>query len=440
MPLLPRLKHAAAYRIAGRAALAATRLRDERKLRTARPRQDDARNPMLVCTARMKELMTRHYLEGRYANGVRKVAWVTSGAPIEALRALGYFLIYPENHAALCGARRQAEALCVEAEEAGWSRDLCSYARTDIGALLSGKSPVGRLPRPDLLVCCTNICQTVLYWYRVLAHELEVPLYVVDTPFLYGEAQEHQLAFVQRQLEELVPVAERVAGRRLRWAQLEDFMRRSKECVDLWLEILERSKHRPAPMTAFDGFINMGPIVDLRGEPVTLSFLRQMLAELDDRIARGVGAVKDERRRVLWDNLPIWFRIGRLSRMLAERGTNVVVSTYTYAWGELAPLMDVSRPMESAARVYLHAILNRSTGSKLAHMRRLVGEFSCDGAILHSDRSCKPYSLGQMDQRDRLATDLGVPALLLEADHSDPRAWSDEQGNARLEAFVEMMG
>jgi benzoyl-CoA reductase/2-hydroxyglutaryl-CoA dehydratase subunit BcrC/BadD/HgdB len=28
---------------------------------------------------------------------------------------------------------------------------------------------------------------------------------------------------------------------------------------------------------------------------------------------------------------------------------------------------------------------------------------------------------------------------LLEADHNDPRAYSDEQGVTRLEAFVEMM-
>ncbi|MBW2277755.1 MAG: 2-hydroxyacyl-CoA dehydratase, partial [Deltaproteobacteria bacterium] len=118
---------------------------------------------------------------------------------------------------------------------------------------------------------------------------------------------------------------------------------------------------------------------------------------------------------------------------------NVVVSTYTYAWGELAPLIDPDQPFESMARVYLHPILNRSAGDKLSSMRRMVEAFRLDGAILHSDRSCKPYSLGQIDQRDRLVNEVGVPALLLEADHSDPRSYSDEQGTSRLEAFVETM-
>jgi benzoyl-CoA reductase/2-hydroxyglutaryl-CoA dehydratase subunit BcrC/BadD/HgdB len=34
---------------------------------------------------------------------------------------------------------------------------------------------------------------------------------------------------------------------------------------------------------------------------------------------------------------------------------------------------------------------------------------------------------------------MGIPALLLEADHNDPRAYAEEQSTQRLEAFIEMM-
>ena len=157
------------------------------------------------------------------------------------------------------------------------------------------------------------------------------------------------------------------------------------------------------------------PIVDMRGEAVTVEYYERLLRELDERIEKGVGALKDERFRVLWDNLPIWFKIGDFSNWLGEHGVNVVASTYTYAWGELAPMIDPANPLDSMARVYLHPILNRSTGHKLETMKKMVAEFELDGVILHSDRSCKPYSLGQIDQRDRLVKTLGVPALLLEA-------------------------
>jgi len=72
-------------------------------------------------------------------------------------------------------------------------------------------------------------------------------------------------------------------------------------------------------------------------------------------------------------------------------------------------------------------------------MKRMVEAYHLHGVILHSDRSCKPYSIGQVDQRDRLIRDCGVPALLLEADHSDMRAFAEEQVANRLAAFLEML-
>ncbi|MBM4372904.1 MAG: 2-hydroxyacyl-CoA dehydratase, partial [Deltaproteobacteria bacterium] len=438
-PVLQRIRYHAVVDLGARALLRAQRLQGEWKDRRRRPRPGALFAPPLPVVPWFKELVFRHYLAGRYASGARPVAWVTSGAPVEYLKALGYFIHYPENHAAMCGVRRTAVEAMEAAEAAGYSRDICSYARTDIGTVLTGKTLVGRLPKPDLLVCCTNICQTVLAWYRVLAEETGAELVLIDTPFLYDEAPPHALAYVKRQVEEAIAVAERVAGRTLSPRRLEEVGRLSQDAAQLWSEVMARGRHRPAPLTVFDQFILMGPIVEMRGDVETIRFYEAMLRALDRRIEAGVGAIRDERRRLLWDNLPIWYRVRRLSELLAERGAACVASTYTNAWGELASMMEPGRPLESMARVYLHPILNRSTQHKLDTMRRMVGDFHLDGAILHSDRSCKPYSIGQVDQRDRLVNALGVPALLLEADHSDERVYGDEQADNRVVAFLELL-
>jgi len=416
------------------------RLRSELKMRKPGFFKSDHVSPPLRVSPRLKELISRHYLKGRHANLNQKVAWVTSGAPVEFLIALGYFVHYPENHAAVCGIRRVTEKISGHAENEGYSQDICSYARTDFGTVLSGETPVGNLPRPDLLVCCNNICQTVLYWYQVLAKEFDVPLIVIDTPFLYGEAPEHAIDYVKAQLEEAVVVAERVAQKKLAFADLKRVSQLSKDAIVLWSQVIARGRFRPAPITAFDEFIHMAPIVEMRGKAFTVDYYRALLAELDQRIDRGVGAVKTERKRLIWDNLPIWFRVRRLSEYLAKHGVSLVASTYTNAWGELAEIIDPQRPIASAARAYTHAILNRSTGHKLRTMQKMVAEYHADGVVLHSDRSCKPYSIGQVDQREQLAKSFGVPALLLEADHSDPRAFADEQAENRLSAFFEMIG
>jgi bcr-type benzoyl-CoA reductase subunit B len=422
----------------GRAALRVNRWRGER--RAGRRWKSAALAPPLKIAPRTKELVGRHYLQGRYANLHDKVAWVTSGAPVEFLTALGYYVLYPENHAAICGTVRAVEEIASEAEKAGYSQDLCSYARTDIGAMLSGKTPVGRLPRPDLLLACTNICQTVLHWYQVLAHHFEVPLILIDTPFVYSQVTDHALAFVQRQLEEAILVAEEVAGKSLDVGKLHEVARLSKEASELWMALLERCQHRPAPISVFDQFIHMGPIVEMRGHPFTVDFYAAMLQEVDERINAGIGAVKNERKRLLWDNLPIWYAMRYVGEFLGQHGVVVAASTYTNAWGELNQLIDPTRPIESMARTYIYPILNRGTGDKLATMRRMLDEYHLGGVILHSDRSCKPYSVGQVGQRDRLIKEAGVPALLLEADHNDPRAFSEEQVSNRLAAFLEMLG
>lgn len=423
----------------GRGTLRFQRLRNERRIRRGTGWKSEVLAPPLMVSARAKELIGLHYLKGRYAGLRGKTAWVTSGAPVEFLKALDFHLHYPENHGAVCGTLKIAEEIASEAESAGFSPDICSYARIDIGSMLSGRTPVGTIPRPDILLACTNICQTVLHWYRVVAHHFDVPLLLIDTPFIYSESGPHAVEYVKRQLEEAVPAAERIAGRSLDVARLEEILGLSRSATELWMEILGRCRNRPSPISVFDQFTHMAPIVEMRGDAVTVDFYASMLEEVDRRIASGVGTVKGERKRLLWDNLPIWFRLRFIAESLGREGIAVVASTYSKAWGELTGLIDPERPFESMANTYLHPILNRGTGDKLATMQRMIEEYELDGAILHSNRSCKPYSVGQVDQRDRITRESGVPALLLEADHCDPRSFAGEQVANLLDTFIEML-
>jgi benzoyl-CoA reductase/2-hydroxyglutaryl-CoA dehydratase subunit BcrC/BadD/HgdB len=189
----------------------------------------------------------------------------------------------------------------------------------------------------------------------------------------------------------------------------------------------------------FDQFIQMAPIVEMRGDAETVDFYAAMLKEVDQRIANGVGAIKNERKRLLWDNLPIWYRLRYLAELLGGQGIAIVASTYTNAWGELSQFIDPKKGLESMALAYTYPILNRGSGHKLETMKAMIHRYHLDGVILHSDRSCKPYSIGQLDQRDKLIREEHTPALLLEADHSDHRAFSEEQVANRLAAFVEML-
>ena len=439
MRLLRRFQYEAAGRLVGPGLVAWQRLAGTRRGRGPHGRGGPF-GPRLESTRRLKELMSLHYLQGRYADGAVPVAWVTSGFPVELLRAMGFFCVYPENHAALCSVLRLVPRLSDAAEREGFSRDLCSYARTDIGSVLTSDSPVGRLPRPDLLACCTNICQTVLLWYRALAWYFRVPLVLLDTPFVYGRAGAHSLAYVRDQLAELTEAAGRLTGRPADPERLVQMVRRAREGTALWAECLAAGKARPSPWTAVDGFFHMAPIVTLRGSEECNAYYRSLRDELHDRVSRGVGGIRDERRRLMWDNLPIWFHVRALTTALAERGFTFVCASYTNAWAEAGSRIDPMDPLGSIADAYTHVILNQDLASRGRVLARLATEYQVDGAVLHSDRSCKPYSLGQVDLRERLARELGIKVLLLEADHGDPRQFSAEQADVRLSAFMESFG
>lgn len=426
------------YRIVKDALLPAALALKERG-RKPRP-ADPLFGPPLQSTERLRRVMARHYALARHAKGAMPVAWVTSGAPVELLRAFGYYTVYPENHSALCGARRLGPELSAEAEARGYSQDLCSYARVDLGHAFSGRTPVGSLPAPDLLFCTNNICQTVLYWFKALSREHGIPLVLLDTPYLHG-GEDEALAFdyVAGQLRQAVTDLERFAGRDFEEERFLKVLESSRRASDLWGGVLETLRHRPAPMTIFDAFVHLMPVVSLRGLPVCERYYEGLLGELRERVDRGVAAVPGERHRLLWDNIAIWFALGPLARLFAENGAVPVVATYTHAWAETAHQMDLKDPFGALARTYGGIFLNRDLGRRRAFLENLARDYAVDGAVLHSARSCKPYSIGQYDLRRSLRESPGIPTVVIEADMTDHRVWSEAQVRTRLQAFFEAL-
>jgi benzoyl-CoA reductase/2-hydroxyglutaryl-CoA dehydratase subunit BcrC/BadD/HgdB len=395
--------------------------------------------PPLKSTAKLKEIMTRHYFLSRHVEGVKPVAWVTSGAPVELLRVFDFYTIYPENHGALCGAKKMGADLCNISEKQGFSRDLCSYARIDIGVLLSGKTPIGRLPRPDLLFASSNICQTVLYWYRVLAYHLNIPLLIFDTPFNFSKITESSISYMVRQIEEMIPQLEQISGKRFRYNRFKEVIKIARDTSHLWALVLAAMKASPSPMTIFDAFTHMAPVVCLRGLKVAHDYYKRLLKELKQRVEKRIGGLKNERKRLLWDNIPIWFLMKDMAQAFAKKGMNFVSATYTNAWAETITYLDENRPFESISKTYSLIILNTSLEHRLKLMQRLIKDYRIDGVVIHSARSCKPYSIGQYDIRRIIGNRLKIPCTIIEGDIADSRSCSPDGIMRELEVFFDRM-
>lgn len=388
---------------------------------------------------KMKELLTNYYIEAKTTKE-KPIAWVTSGAPVEFLYAMAVLPVYPENYAAMCAASHLSVELMEAAEAEGYCQDICAYARTDFGADITQGGPAAGLPPPDFLLCSTNICKTVIKWYEVVARKYDVPLFVVDTPFLHDGLTQELIHYTVSQFKDLENFLADFTGRQFDHERLNEVLLLSRKAAGLWKKMLYLGKTIPSPFNSLDTFIHLGPIVTLRGTQECVDYYKLLYEEVAERAKKKIGSIPEERYRLLWDNLPIWFKMRHLEKFFEERKCTLVATTYANSWGGLSDFNDTPEDVyEAIARSYLQVYINLGFEERIRYLSELIDEFSLTGFIMHSNRSCKPYSVGMYQLREEVSRLTGKPGVVIEADQNDPRVYSDAQVETRLEAFIESM-
>jgi benzoyl-CoA reductase/2-hydroxyglutaryl-CoA dehydratase subunit BcrC/BadD/HgdB len=215
--------------------------------------------------------------------------------------------------------------------------------------------------------------------------------------------------------------------------------RLSIEGQRLWQAVLDTAAHKPAPLSAFDAFFHLALIVTLRGTATAVDYYRELLAEMRQRVAEGISAVPRERYRLLWDNLPVWYRTRWLSDTFAAHDACLVADTYTSAWCGSLKYLREDDFLESLAEGYTRIYLNIGVDAMAREVIAMVDKYAVDGLVMHSNRSCKPYSLGQYDIQRLVQRERGIPTLIIEADMVDERSFAESQVENRIEAFMEMI-
>ncbi|MCX7634693.1 MAG: 2-hydroxyacyl-CoA dehydratase family protein [Syntrophales bacterium] len=400
----------------------------------------DQEKKKIKSVKKMKEIMTWYYIDAKTAaDNNKKVAWITSGGPVEPLIAMDVIPVYPENHGAMIGAAKMGVDLCEKAEAMGYSSDLCSYARSDISCATVNGGPIGGLPKPDMLVCCNNICGTVLKWYEIQARYFQCPLFILDTPFCHTGYTEEARRYVRRQIDEYIAFLETNCGKKFDYDRMAEVGRLSVEGQRMWQAVLDTTVNSPAPMTAFDAFFHLALIVTLRGTQQAVDYYRELLAEMNERVAQGIGAIDQEDYRLLWDNLPIWYRTKWLSDKFAAHNACLVADTYTSAWCGSLKYMDENDFLNSMAEGYSRIYLNIGVDEMAETVIAMIDKYRVDGLVMHSNRSCKPYSLGQYDILKIVEKKRGIPTLVIEADMCDERNFAEAQIETRIDAFIELL-
>jgi benzoyl-CoA reductase/2-hydroxyglutaryl-CoA dehydratase subunit BcrC/BadD/HgdB len=400
----------------------------------------------IEATKLMSKYMSDYFYELDRASktGDEKIAWCTSVGPSELLLSLGFKVYYPENHGALLGTSRMASEVIPNANALGYSPDICSYLTSDIGAYVQGITPLSKVfegienvPKPDVLIYNTNQCRDVKDWFAWYARELNVPLLGIHTHRNPTEINESIIPSIAKQIENLVEPLEEISGNKFDMEKLKKVVALSRECSELWKEVLETASTKPSPFTFFDGTIHMGPAVVLRGTEEAVEYYKVLLKELKERVKNGVSSVEDEQFRIYWEGMPVWGRLRSHSELFANFKACVLASTYCNSW--VFTDFDPEDPFTSMAKAYTELFIVKSDEAKEKYMKRMIDLFKIDGIIFHDAKTCPNNSNNRYGMPQRLSNDTGVPSLTINGDLNDLRLISDEQTKTNIEAFIEQL-
>ncbi len=406
------------------------------------------KTPRLQSTADLGKLMAQHYIDAHQQAGEGKfVIWNAIGVPLQILKGFDVVALVPESHSAMTAAKSAGVMQAQKAEKAGYSIDLCSYARIDIGTVLDGGngSPSMGLPKPDLLISNNNNCSLLVKWFEVHHRGMKVPHFSLDVPYAYEKQSERDLDYIASQYRDMIAVLEELTGQQCDMDKIEQALINSVECLKHWKRFLGFATHRPSGITAFDSFAYMAPFVlPYRGSAELVHYYRQLADEVEERVRQGIYPVPNERYRLLWDNIAPWHQLRNLSQKFAERGVSLNCASYTSCIGSVEGECELyipskNDPIRNLARVVNGTVCPSGMKLRQQELSQMIDFYEADGAIFASNSSCKVYSLMQYDLRRNIMQKHGIPAIIIDNDMADARKFNEANALTRIDALLEMI-
>jgi len=364
-----------------------------------------------------------------------KVGWSASNFPQELPTSMGIHVVFPENHGAAVGAKGGGQRMCEHAEAMGYAQDLCSYSRINFAYADLKECPEMEIPMPDFLLCCNNICNCLIKWFENVAHELDIPMLLIDIPHLDDLiCDEDRTRYIRAQFDHCAKELEKITGKAFCEDKLKEVMDISQRSSKAWLDAVSYAKYTPSPYSGFDTFNNMAVACVARGTTAGAEAFEQLAREYKTRVENNTSTFPgEELYRVLFEGIACFANLRATFKGLKDRGVNVTATIYGLAFIFLYSNLD------ELAAAYSY-VSNCNCFQREVEMRvDMAAQNKVEGAVIHMNRSCKKWSGNLYEMERQLREKLGIPTMMFDGDQSDPRVFSEAQYITRIEALVEIM-
>jgi benzoyl-CoA reductase/2-hydroxyglutaryl-CoA dehydratase subunit BcrC/BadD/HgdB len=355
----------------------------------------------------------------------RPVVWANIYTPAELIWAWGGIPFFPEAAAAVAASLGWSVHFLKTAEGAWFSTDLCSFHRCALGMALEKI-----LPRPDLVIATNNLCDGAAKFLEIAAGIYGCPYFLLSVPYTDSPQSRAWLAedilALQREVKKLLPARQEEIARVIAYVNT---TRKHMVAVNN----LRRSL--PSPWRGSEALTQVIVFFNALGTGEGLSFYRSLEKVLGYRVAKGLPAVPDQRKRLLWLHFKPFYPNPLLD--LVEIGHRAVL-----AFEEVSEVFWEEIPQSDYAGGIAAKILANPLWGPAERRVKLVIDlaraYRVDGVIHFAHWGCRQSTGSVHLLRTALGRE-GIPFLNLDGDCIDPRNYMEGQTATRIEGFLEML-
>lgn len=386
--------------------------------------------------------MRKYYESALNAKEDGKVlAWVSIMCPLEIFHAMDIVPFAVDPYAISVSAfsyfKKEDCKWFDIGDTYGYPSDACSPHRAAVGLAASDI-----MPEPDLIFGTTPMpCDSAVALFDVLADMKKVPSFFANFEYRHHP---NGITYLKREFEELVEFLEKTTGKTLDREKLRDRIRISLSANNDMIKIHRLRMEKPCPLRARDAFNSFGMRIAGEGLPDSAEFFRAQLKEVEGRVARGEGVLKEERFRLTANGAYPFFAMELIDWMQEEYGAIIVADMFNSTpWRPIEDDIETTDPIELLAKKWLYFFGMEAfygpTVETLDEVMGKIAEADIDGSIYFTHFGCKQTCGLQKIYRDKILEKTGVTTLFVDMDISDPKIVSVDQMKSKIHEYMQMI-
>lgn len=317
----------------------------------------------------------------------------------------------------------------------GLSSELCS---ANIAAI--GMAADGIFPMPDIMLSTgQQPCDSAAIESELLNDIYKVPIYWFNYPY---RIDPETIAYLEKEFRDLIAFVECHTSAKYNEDALRECLETAKECHDLYLQVMELRSKVPCPLGLRDAYQASSVRTFLEGLQETVEVYKAQLAEVKERVDKGIGAIPNERFRVVVGGVFPFWNMRIFDWLEKEFGAIVVIDFRNRC--HMERVGDTSPPIACLAQKIIYAYpLGRTQclpNPEIAQEgARVAKDAQCNASLYFTHFGCKITCGGHRITSDTLRDIAGIPTLVVDVDAYDPRVVPESQIKDKLCQYFEML-